>query len=104
MYGYEVRVTYDGPQALEAALRWRPEFILLDIGMPGMDGYAVARQLRQEPAFGGTVIIAVTGYGQKADLQHSRAAGIDHHLLKPVEWSELLPLLSNPDRASLTGG
>jgi CheY-like chemotaxis protein len=100
--GHEAQIARDGPQAIVAALRWQPEFILLDIGLPGLDGYEVARRLRQEMACQETVLIAVTGYGQPEDRQRSRAAGIDHHLLKPVDWDVLRSLLSRFQ--ALSGG
>jgi CheY-like chemotaxis protein len=94
LFGHEVQVARDGPQALATALAWRPDFILLDLGLPGMDGYEVARRLRQEPACQKTVLIAVTGHGQPVDRQRSHAAGIDYHLLKPVQPDVLRSLLS----------
>jgi CheY-like chemotaxis protein len=98
--GFEVETAGDGPWALAAACRRRPDFVLLDLALPGMDGYEVARRLRQDPACRDTVIIAVTGHGQPEDRRQSRAAGIDHHLLKPVEVEALLSLLSQPGAAS----
>jgi CheY-like chemotaxis protein len=103
LLGHEVLVTRDGPQAIAAALTWRPEFILLDIGLPAVDGYGVAAQLRQEAVCRDTIIIAVTGYGQDGDRQRSREAGIDHHLLKPVSSASLLSLLSRPRTSSCAG-
>jgi CheY-like chemotaxis protein len=85
-------------------LRWRLEFILLDLGLPAMDGYEVARRLRQEAACRETVVLAVTGYGQAEARQRSRAAGIDHHLLKPVDPAALLALLSRPEAVSSAEG
>jgi CheY-like chemotaxis protein len=102
LYGHEVQIARDGLQALAAALRWRPEFILLDLGLPGIDGYEVACQLRQDMACQKMVLIAVTGYGQPADRERSRAAGIDHHLLKPVNW-DVLRSLQSPSEA-VAGG
>jgi PAS domain S-box-containing protein len=87
--GYEVITVYDGAAALEAARAQRPEVVLLDIGMPGMDGYEVARRLRGEPAVQGAALIAVTGWGQEADRRCSREAGFDRHLVKPVELGAL---------------
>jgi CheY-like chemotaxis protein len=104
IFGHEVQVAHDGPQAIATALSWRPEVVLLDIGLPTKDGYEVARQLRQEPTCRDIVIIAVTGYGQEVDLQRGRAAGIDHHLLKPVESSVLLPLLSRSEPLARAAG
>ena len=68
-----------------AAETFRPEIVFLDIGLPGMDGYDVARRLRQEPALAGLLLVALTGYGQDEDRRRSREAGFDHHLVKPVE-------------------
>jgi CheY-like chemotaxis protein len=102
IFGHEVRIARDGPGAIEAALTWRPEFVLLDIGLPGVDGYEVASRLRRAASCRDTVIIAVTGYGQPEDRQRSAAAGIDHHLLKPAVWDQLLSLLSR--RGSTSDG
>ena len=90
--GYETRVAHDGAAALELAPAFRPHFVLLDIGMPGLDGYEVARRLRaiEGPAMR---IIAITGWGQEADRQRSREAGFDVHLVKPVEPAELVKVL-----------
>lgn len=98
--GHDVRTARDGPGAVVAALDWRPEFILLDLGLPGMDGYQVAARLRQEASCQDTVIIAVTGYGQPEDRRLSRAAGIDHHLVKPVDLGQLLALLARSNRVA----
>jgi PAS domain S-box-containing protein len=94
LLGHEVRVAYNGPEGIEAARRLEPEFILLDIGLPGMDGYEVARRLKQEPGCRATVIIAVSGYGQDEDRRRSREAGFDHHLVKPVDFDQLVSLMS----------
>jgi PAS domain S-box-containing protein len=91
--GHRVKVTYDGPSALACALEFDPETILLDIGLPGMDGYDVARRLRQK--LGDEVlIIALTGYGQDEDRRRSEEAGIDHHVLKPVKLDVIARLLN----------
>jgi CheY-like chemotaxis protein len=100
MFGHEVRVARDGPQALATAASWRPQCVLLDLGLPGMDGYEVARRLRQEAACHDSVVIAVTGHGRPQDRQQSRMAGIDHHLLKPVDLEVLQALTSRPASAS----
>jgi signal transduction histidine kinase/CheY-like chemotaxis protein len=92
--GHDVRTAADGPAALAEAKRFAPEVVLLDIGLPGMDGYAVARQLRTLPECGGARLIALTGYGQAEDREQSRLAGIDEHLLKPVEPANLLAVLA----------
>jgi CheY-like chemotaxis protein len=100
LFGHELQVARDGPQAIALALRWRPEFVLLDLGLPAMDGYEVAIRLKQEATCREAVIIAVTGYGQPEDRQRSRAAGIDHHLLKPANPDVLLALLTGSEAAS----
>ena len=93
-HGYEVKVVYDGPDAVEAAREFRPRFVLLDIGLPGMDGYEVARRLREETGLAGAKLVAVSGYGQESDRRRSREAGFDHHLVKPVDPDKLLAWLS----------
>ena len=92
--GHEVEVAYDGPTAVQAALAMRPDVVLLDIGLPGLTGYEVARQLRQEPALKNTVLVAVTGYGRESDRQRSRNAGFSYHLVKPAGVSEVEEILS----------
>jgi PAS domain S-box-containing protein len=89
LVGHEVRVAFDGPDALEAAARFRPDLVLLDIGLPGMTGYDVARRLRSSTAARGVVLVAMTGYGQEEDRGESRRAGFDMHLTKPVELEDL---------------
>jgi CheY-like chemotaxis protein len=92
--GYDVTVARDGPAALDAAASASPEIVLLDIGLPGMDGYEVARRLREDDAGGAAVLIALTGYGQEEDRKRSREAGFAHHLTKPFEPAELERLLA----------
>ena len=92
--GHDVRIVYDGPSALEAAREHRPRYVLLDIGLPGMDGYEVATRLRQEETLKDATLIAVSGYGQDSDRRRSREAGFDQHLVKPVDPEELLALLA----------
>ena len=94
IYGQDVRVAHDGPSALRGAEEFRPEVVLLDIGMPGMDGYEVARRLRARPESSGVLLVALTGWGQESDRQRSRQAGIDHHLVKPVEPEVLRQILA----------
>jgi CheY-like chemotaxis protein len=93
--GQEVRVAHDGPSALEAAEAFRPEVVLLDIGLPGMDGHEVARRLRGRPEFERALIVALTGWGQESDRRRSGEAGFDHHLVKPVDPDELRGLLGD---------
>jgi PAS domain S-box-containing protein len=91
--GHEMQVAYDGAQALHLFAQARPDVVLLDIGMPGMDGCAVARRMREQDPARRTVLVALTGYGQAADRQRSMDAGFDHHLVKPVELQSLKSLL-----------
>jgi CheY-like chemotaxis protein len=91
--GAEVRVAYDGPAGLDLVERFRPEFLLLDLGMPGMDGYEVARRVRQGDRGRDIVLVATTGWGQEQDKTRARLAGFDHHLTKPVDprvFSEII--------------
>jgi len=97
MFGHRVQCVYDGPSALAAAEAFRPDVIVLDIGLPGMDGYEVARRLRANPAFHGTPLIAVTGYGQDEDRNRSRGVGFDQHLTKPIDPEVLDVLVSGPE-------
>ena len=94
LQGHEVHVAFDGAAALETACACRPEVALLDIGMPILSGYEVARRLRERPESRDMVLVALTGWGQQADRQRSREAGFDHHLVKPVELGELTELLA----------
>jgi CheY-like chemotaxis protein len=87
--GHEVAAVNDGRAAVEAALAFRPNVILLDIGLPGMDGFHLARKLRSLPETSGARLIAVSGYGQDRDREMSRAAGFDLHLVKPVDPQRL---------------
>ena len=89
MVGYKVHVAHDGPSGLELAARVQPDVVVLDIGLPGMDGYEVAQRLRRDPRTASGLIIALTGYGQESDRRRSRQAGFDHHLVKPVDIDEL---------------
>ena len=85
--GHQVHATYGAQEALDLAASFRPEFILLDIGMPGLDGYEACRRLRAMSELPDTRIIALTGWGQEEDRQRAREAGFDEHLVKPVELS-----------------
>jgi CheY-like chemotaxis protein len=90
--GHEVQTVYDGQAALEAVNRFAPEVVFLDIGLPGMDGYTVARRLRKTHQ-NSLMLVALTGYGQEKDIQRAKAAGFDHHILKPVTQDVLETLL-----------
>ena len=90
--GDEVRIAYDGLEALDAKADFRPEVVLLDIGMPKLSGYDVAKRIRQ--ARGNAVlIVAITGWGQEDDRQRARDAGFNHHFTKPVDFEMLLELI-----------
>ena len=91
--GYSVEVAHDGASALEKTRTFIPAVVLLDIGLPGMDGYEVARRMRTQPGAAGTVILALSGYGQEEDRARSRAAGFDQHLVKPIDFTVLETLL-----------
>ena len=95
LWGHEVAVAHDGPAALRAAEGQRPQVALLDIGLPGMDGYELARRLRSQPGLGRVVLVALTGWGQEEDRRRSQEAGFDHHLTKPVELGALQKLLAD---------
>ena len=94
IWGYEAEAVHDGLVAVELAATFRPDVVLLDIGLPGIDGYEVARRLRGKPDLAHPLIIAVTGYGQESDRKQAREAGFDHHLVKPVDLEALRRLLS----------
>ena len=93
MSGHSVRMAHDGPGALEAALAWHPDMVLLDIGLPGLNGFQVANRIRQEPALENVVLVALTGYGLEEDRQRSQEAGFDHHLVKPVSFDAVEKIL-----------
>ena len=93
--GHEVREAYDGLTALVAAAQFQPQLVLLDLGLPGMDGFEIARRLRADPQFGEALkIVALTGYGQEQDRRRTAAVGIDRHLVKPVSLDAILEVLS----------
>ena len=92
--GHEVRTAFDGSTVLEAALDFRPDVVLLDIGLPGLNGFEVAKQIRQQPVLRNTILVAMTGYGQKSDRQNSQEAGFDYHLVKPVDTLALMKIIA----------
>jgi CheY-like chemotaxis protein/two-component sensor histidine kinase len=95
LQGHDVRIAHEGRTALEAAASFQPEVIFLDIGMPGMDGYEVARQIRRQPGLEKVVLAAATGWGQTVDRRRTSAAGFDHHLVKPLEPEALQSVLDS---------
>jgi CheY-like chemotaxis protein len=97
--GHEVHVFHDGPTAVAAAAAVKPQVALLDIGLPEMNGFELARRLRMHPALTEILLVAVTGYGQDQDLRRSREAGFDHHLVKPVDPTALEAIFASCGRA-----
>lgn len=93
-HGYQTRTAFDGPSALDAARDFRPHVALLDLGLPRLDGYQVAEQMRRDPRLRDALLVAVSGYGREDDLLRSRAAGFDLHLVKPVDINDLLRRIS----------
>ncbi len=93
LWGYDVMVAYSGPDGVQAAKQYQPDVVLCDIGLPGLDGYGVARQLRDSSATAKARLIAVTAYGQDEDRRRSYEAGFERHLIKPVDPNALLSVL-----------
>ncbi len=93
--GHDVRLAHDGPSAVQAANEYRPDVVLLDIGLPGLNGYEVAKRIRQNPMLTNVVLVALTGYGQDSDRQSSLEAGFNHHLVKPAYSGQLQQILAN---------
>jgi signal transduction histidine kinase/ActR/RegA family two-component response regulator len=100
LLGAESRVVYSGPEALKVIPDFKPAVVLLDIGMPGMDGHEVARRIRQIPECRSLTLIALTGWGQEEDRHRSQSAGFDHHLIKPADVNTLQTLLLSLDSQS----
>ncbi|MGH9322389.1 MAG: chemotaxis protein CheB [Vicinamibacteria bacterium] len=95
--GHSVETAHSGPEALSKAAAFEPDAVVLDIGLPGMDGYEVARKLREEPRLTNALLVALSGYGQDEDRSRAREAGFDHHLTKPVHLDEINVLLGAGD-------
>ena len=94
LQGHAVEVAHDGVSALKSAAAFEPDVVLLDIGLPGLNGYAVAKQLRENKQARPQCLIAMTGYGTDEDRQRTETAGFDHHIVKPIEPAELNALLA----------
>jgi CheY-like chemotaxis protein len=94
LLGADVEVVLDGPSALERMQTFRPGVVLLDIGMPNMDGYEVASRIRRDADFSDVVLIALTGWGQQQDRRRSAEAGFNHHLVKPADIGAIESLLA----------
>ncbi len=99
-WGHDVRAVHDGPSALQLAEEFRPGAVLLDIGLPRMDGFSVARRLRSAPGFQRMLIVASSGYSGESDRLHAAEVGIDLYLVKPFDPWQLEPILES-HRASL---
>jgi CheY-like chemotaxis protein len=103
IYGHESRAAYDGESALRLAREFRPDVVLLDLGMPGLDGYQVARRLRRDEGLHDALLVALTGYGSEEDRRLSAEAGFDAHLLKPADLGQLQRLLADAARLAPVG-
>ena len=90
--GYKVRIAYDGPEGIEAADEFEPAVALLDIGLPKLSGYDIARHVRGRRG-GEVLLVAITGWGQEDDRRRAREAGFDHHFTKPADFDKLLSLI-----------
>ncbi|HEX7446078.1 MAG TPA: ATP-binding protein [Pirellulales bacterium] len=99
---HEVEIAHDGPAALDKVSAFQPDLVLLDIGLPGMNGYEVAQQMRAKPDLEQTLLVAMTGYGQEEDRRRSLAAGFDRHLVKPVALATLQEVLSEARPAGMS--
>ncbi len=97
LIGHDVRVAYDGLQALDAFTAHQPCIVFLDIGLPKMNGYEVARSIRGQVSGRDVILVALTGWGQEEDQQRAAEAGFDHHIVKPVAYEQLTDLLARAD-------
>jgi CheY-like chemotaxis protein len=100
MGGNEAHLAHDGEEAVSAAETLRPEVVLLDIGLPKINGYDVCRRIRSAPWGKDVLLVAVTGWGQREDRRQAREAGFDHHMVKPVDYTALSELLTRVDRSA----
>ena len=98
LMGHDVRLGFDGEEALRLALDFRPDVALLDLGLPKLNGCEVAKRMRSDPRVKDTLLLAQTGWGQDDDLRRTKEAGFDHHLLKPVDIGRLKAILAQPSR------
>jgi CheY-like chemotaxis protein len=104
LLGHEVRTVHDGAAAVEAAVEFRPDIALLDIGMPRVDGLEAARRIRAQPEGTRLVLVALTGWSQPEDRRRSQEAGFDHHLVKPADMEALRALLDPQQRTRRDAG
>ena len=94
-FGNEVQTAHDGPTAIKIAMQYVPDVVLLDIGLPGLNGYEVAKQIRKQPTLKDVVLVSLTGYGQESDRQASMDAGFNHHLIKPARLAQVQQILAS---------
>jgi CheY-like chemotaxis protein len=104
LMGHKTATAYDGVEGMDVARTFRPDVILMDIGLPHLNGYELARRIRAQPWGKNTCLIAVTGFGQEEDRRRSQAAGFDHHLVKPVNFAEFGKKLSEIAAAQENAG
>ncbi len=102
-FGHEVRTEHDGPAAVNAALDYQPDVVVLDIGMPGLNGYEIAKRIRQAPSLRNVMLVALTGYGQEADRQLALQAGFNHHLVKPARLEQIREILETVEKFGEVG-
>ena len=100
MMGNEAHIAYDGLQALEMAAALKPDIVLLDIGLPVLNGHDTARRMRADSTMDNVVLVALTGWGEAEDRRRSREAGFDYHLVKPVQIEDLEKILAHPVRVA----
>jgi CheY-like chemotaxis protein len=96
--GHNVRVVHNGASAMKAALDFAPNAVLLDIGLPDVDGLQLAKWIRQQPALRNVLLVALTGYGLESDKERTRDAGFDHHLVKPMSFQKIESILATATR------
>jgi CheY-like chemotaxis protein len=101
--GQETQMTGDGPSAVQLCTEWQPDIVFLDIGLPGMDGYEVAREIRRRLRDRAPRLVALTGYRQDSDIVKAKAAGFDQHLVKPASVKEIVAVLEHDRSASSPG-
>ena len=94
-WSYDVGLAFDGVEGLEVARTYRPDVVLLDLGLPRLDGCGLARQIRREPGLSQVLLVAVTGSGESEEQLRTRAAGFDHHLVKPIDLDSLQEVLQS---------
>ena len=93
--GHDVQTANDGPEGVRVSIEYQPDIVLLDIGLPGLNGYEVAKRIRRQPSLKNVTMVALTGYGQESDRQASIEAGFNHHLIKPARLVQLQQILAS---------